>query len=54
MVNVWADERVFDENSKIDLNKFSPITYEMVHHVYCKICDIEDKAFCDGKRVKEL
>ena len=34
IVNVCADERILDDNGKIDLNKFSPITYDPVHHTY--------------------
>lgn len=52
IVNVCADERILDENSKIDLNKFSPITYDPVHHAYRKIGDVVGKAFSDGIRLK--
>lgn len=38
----------YDENGKIDLNKFSPITYEPVHNTYHKIGDVVGKAFSDG------
>ena len=48
IVNVCADERILDENGKIDLNKFSPITYDPVHHTYRKIGDVVGKAFSDG------
>lgn len=51
IVNVCADERIIDENGKIDLNKFSPITYDPVHHTYCKIGDVIGKAFSDGKKL---
>ena len=43
---------ILDENGKIDLNKFSPITYDPVHHVYRKIGAEVGKAFCDGKKLK--
>lgn len=42
----------YDENGKIDLNKFSPITYDPVHHTYRKIGDIIGKAFNDGAKLK--
>lgn len=48
IVNVCADERILDENGKIDLNRFIPITYDPVHHTYRKIGDIVGKAFSDG------
>ena len=52
IVNVCADERILDENGKIDLNKFSPITYDPVHHTYRKIGDVVGKAFSDGMRLR--
>ena len=42
-----------DDNGKIDLNKFSPITYDPVHHTYRKIGDVVGKAFSDGLTLKE-
>ena len=32
IVNVCADERILGEDGKIDLNKFSPITYGRITH----------------------
>ena len=52
IVNVCADERILDENGKIDLNKFSPITYDPVHHTYRRIGDVVGKAFVDGMKIK--
>ena len=52
IVNVCADERILDENGRIDLNKFSPITYDPVHHTYRKIGGVVGKAFSDGKKLK--
>lgn len=52
IVNVCADERILDENGKIDLHKFSPITYDPVHHTYRKIGDVVGKAFSDGLKLK--
>ena len=48
IVNVCADERILDDNGKIDLNKFSPIKYDPVHHTYRKIGDVVGKPFSDG------
>ena len=52
IVNVCVDERILDENGKINLNKFNPITYDPVHHTYRKIGDVVGKAFSDGMKLK--
>jgi len=51
IVNVCADERILDESGKIDLNKFSPITYDPAHHTYRKIGGVVGKAFGDGNKL---
>ena len=51
IVNVCAEERILDVNGKIDLNKFSPITYDPVHHTYRKLGEVVGKAFSDGMKV---
>ena len=45
-------KKILDDNGKIDLNKFSPITYDPVHHTYHKIGDVVGKAFSDGLKLK--
>lgn len=52
IINVCADERILDENGKIDLNKFSPITYDPTKHAYCKIGDNVGEAFNIGMNLK--
>ncbi len=52
IVNVCADEKILDENGKIDLGNFTPITYDPVHHTYRKIGDVVGKAFNDGLTLK--
>ena len=52
LVNVCADEKILDDNGKIDLEKFSPITYDPVHHTYRKLGDVVGKAFSDGLKLK--
>ena len=52
IINVCTDERILDENGKIDLNKFNPITYDPVHHTYRKIGDVVGMAFSDGMKLK--
>ena len=53
IVNVCADERILDKDGKIDLSRFSPITYDPVHHTYRKLGEVVGKAFCDGTRLKD-
>jgi len=52
IVNVSADERILGEDGKIDLTKFSPITYDPMHHAYLKLGEAVGKAFSDGKKLK--
>lgn len=52
IVNVCADEKILDDNGKIDLTKFSPITYDPVHHTYRKLGEVVGKAFSDGAKLK--
>ena len=52
IVNVCADEKILDANGKIDSTKFSPITYDPVHHTYRKLGDAVGKAFSDGLKLK--
>ena len=51
IVNVCANEKILDENGKIDLNKFSPITYDPVYHTYRKLGDVVGNAFSDGLKL---
>ena len=48
LVNVCADERVLDENGKIDPQKLRPITYDPVHHAYLVLGEKVGNAFRDG------
>ncbi len=52
IVNVCIDDRILDSDGKVDLEKFSPITYDPVHHTYRKIGETSGKAFCDGLKLK--
>ena len=53
IVNVCADERILDKNGEIDLDKFSPITYDPVHNTYRKLGDVVGNAFSDGKALNK-
>ncbi len=48
IINVSADESILGEDGKIDLDKFSPITYDPVHHTYRALSKPVGKAFSDG------
>ena len=51
IVNVCADERILTDG-KVDLSKFSPITYDPVNHNYLTLGDKVGKAFSDGLKLK--
>lgn len=52
IINVCADERILNADGKVDLEKFSPITYDPVHHTYRILGEAVGKAFSDGKKIK--
>ena len=52
IINVCADERILNAEGKIDLEKFSPITYDPVHHTYRKLGEVVGQAFSDGLKLK--
>ena len=51
IVNVCADERILTDG-KVDLSKFSPITYDPVNHDCLTLGDKVGKAFSDGLKLK--
>ena len=51
IVNVCADERILGEDGNVSLEKFSPITYDPIHHTYRVIGEVVGKAFSDGKKM---
>ena len=50
--NVSVDERILGADEEIDLEKFSPITYDAVHHGYYKLGERVGTAFRDGLSLK--
>ena len=50
--NVSADEKILGEDGEIDLSKFSPITYDPVHHGYYRLGERVGNAFKDGEKLK--
>lgn len=52
IVNVSADEKVLDENGKIDPQKLQPITLDPVNNAYLKLGEKVGNAFKDGLELK--
>ena len=52
IVNVSADERVLDEEGKVDAKKLNPIIYDSVTHAYWSFGEKVGRAFSDGKKIK--
>ncbi|MBR3588443.1 MAG: flavin reductase family protein [Clostridia bacterium] len=52
IINVSADEKILDENGKIDVKKLKPITFDPVEHTYITLGEKVGKAFCDGLELK--
>lgn len=52
IVNICADERILDEDGKIDPDKFQPISFEPVHNTYRKLGEVVGNAFRDGGKLK--
>lgn len=50
--NVSMDERILGDDEELDLEKFSPITYDAVHHGYYKLGERVGTAFQDGLSLK--
>lgn len=51
ILNVSADESILTD-SKVDLSKFNPITYDPSNHNYVALGETVGKAFSDGKKLK--
>ena len=52
IVNVSVDQNVLGEDGEISLEKYSPITYDTVHHGYYKLGEKVGNAFEDGAQLK--
>lgn len=53
IVNVCADERILDEDGKIDPIQLNPITFDPVHHHYLRLGEKVGNAFEDGFKIKK-
>ena len=51
IVNVSADEKVLGADGLPDLSKFTPITFDPVHHTYIALGETVGNAFSDGKQM---
>lgn len=51
ILNVSIDESILNENKKIDLKEFIPISYDTMNHTYLKIGDKVADAFKVGKKL---
>lgn len=51
ILNVSADESILTDG-KVDLGKFSPITYDPLNHDYVTLGERVGKAFSDGNKLK--
>ena len=51
VVNTAIDEAILTED-KIDLSKFSPVTYDSANHDYIALGEKVGKAFSDGKKLQ--
>ncbi len=52
IVNVSVDERVLNENGKVDVHKAQPITFDPFNNDYVVLGEIVGKAFHDGLALK--
>lgn len=53
IVNVSADEKVLNDNGKIDPSKLKPITFDPANNKYIALGDVVGNAFCDGLDVNK-
>lgn len=52
ILNVSVDERVLDENGKVDVAKAAPITFDPFNNAYVKLGEKVGNAFKDGLALK--
>lgn len=52
IVNVSVDERVLDEQGKVDVAQLAPITFDPFNNAYLKIGEKVGNAFSDGRQLK--
>ena len=52
IVNISADERILDQQGRIDPDELRPIIYDPIHHTYRALGPQVGKAFSDGNQLK--
>ncbi|MBO5282624.1 MAG: flavin reductase family protein [Lachnospiraceae bacterium] len=52
IVNVSVDERMLDENGRVDTAKVQPITFDPFNNTYVALGEIVGRAFADGAALK--
>ena len=52
-VNISVDERVLDENGKVDVAKAQPITFDPFNNTYVVLGETVGRAFHDGMNLKK-
>lgn len=52
IVNVSVDERVLDQNGKVDASKVIPVIFDPFNNNYLKVGEKVGNAFSDGKALK--
>lgn len=52
IVNVSADERIFDKDGKLDIARWRPIAFDIMNHDYLILGEKVGNAFEDGKKLK--
>jgi len=52
IVNVSADEKIIDENGKIDAGKINALIYDPFNHGYYKVGEMVGHAFQEGQSIK--
>lgn len=52
IVNVSCDEKFVGEDGLPDLSKFTPVTFDPVHHKYIALGEEVGQAFADGNKIK--
>lgn len=50
IVNMSAEERILDEEGKVDFNKLKPVVFDSSHLTYRSVGDEVGKAWGDGKK----
>lgn len=52
ILNVSADEKVLDQNGKIDPDKLQPIIFDPIHNTYRRLGEVAGNAFRDGLQLR--